>query len=141
MDRDPEVRRFLGGPLDAETHREEVLRNILRGRPEPHASWAIELRDQAGVLGLCGLSPSEETGHTQIGWRLQRAAWGNGIATEAARAVLMRALGPLGIRRVVALLHPDNTASIRVAEKIGMTQTGTAARAGVLQLVFSSEAT
>lgn len=98
MDGDPDVRRFLGGPLDAETHREEVLRN-LRGRPEPHASWAIELRGQAGMLGLCGLSASEETGHTQIGWRLQRAARGNGIATEVARAVLMRALGPRG--------HPD----------------------------------
>ena len=42
MDADPVVRKFIGGPLDAASHREEVRRNIVQGRPEPHASWAIE---------------------------------------------------------------------------------------------------
>jgi RimJ/RimL family protein N-acetyltransferase len=137
MDADPVVRRFIGGPLDPAPHRREVRRNIVEGRPEPHASWAIEWRDRPGLLGLCGLSRSEETGGaTQIGWRLLPSAWGRGVATEAAGAVLARALGPLGLRAVVALIHPGNRASVRVAEKIGMERVGVARHRGVPQLVY-----
>ena len=138
MDADPLVRRFIGGPLDPAAHREEVRRNIVGGRPEPHASWAVEWRDRPGLLGLCGLSPSAETGATQIGWRLLPHAWGRGVATEAAEAVLARALGPLGLAAVVALIHPDNLASIRVAEKVGMARVGVARFRGVTQLVYRS---
>jgi RimJ/RimL family protein N-acetyltransferase len=136
MDTDPVVRWFIGGPLDPAAHGEEVRRNIVEGRPEPHASWAVEWRDRPGLLGLCGLSPSPETGSTQIGWRLLPQAWGRGVATEAAGAVLARAFGPLGLATVVALIHPDNRASIRVAEKIGMARVGVAPFRGVLQVVY-----
>ena len=136
LDAAPAVRRFIGGPLEPAAHREEVRRRIAEGRPEPHASWAIEWRDRPGLLGLCGLSPSEETGLTQIGWRLLTSAWGRGVATEAARAVLARALGPLGLPAVVALIHPGNRASIGVAEKIGMEQAGMVPYRGVPQLLY-----
>ena len=136
LDADPAVRAFIGGPPDPEAHRAEVARNIALGRPEPHASWAIEWRGAPGLLGLCGLSLWEETSITQIGWRLRRTAWGHGVATEAAGAVLARALGPLGLRVVVALIHPDNTASIRVAEKIGMLPCGGAQYRGTPQLLY-----
>jgi RimJ/RimL family protein N-acetyltransferase len=140
MDADPAVRRFIGGPLDPVPHREEVRRNIVEGRPEPHASWAVEWWDRPGLLGLCGLSPAGEAGGgTQIGWRLLRSAWGQGVATEAAQAVLARALGPLGLHAVVALVHSDNRASIRVAEKIGMVRAGTADSRGVPQLLYRAE--
>jgi RimJ/RimL family protein N-acetyltransferase len=116
-----------------------VRRNIVGGRPEPHASWAIEWRDRPGLLGLCGLSPSAETGSTQIGWRLLPHAWGCGVATEAAGAVLARALGPLSLPVVTALIHPGNAASIRVAEKVGMARVGVARYRGVPQLLYRAE--
>jgi len=141
MDADPTVRRFIGGPLDPARHGEEVRRRIVEGRPEPHASWAVEWLDRPGLLGLCGLSPSEEAGLTQIGWRLLPSAWGQGVATEAARAVLARALGPLGLPAVVALIYPENRASIRVAEKAGMARAGTARFKGVPQLLFQAART
>jgi RimJ/RimL family protein N-acetyltransferase len=131
LDADPAVRAFIGGPPDPEAHRAEVARNIALGRPEPHASWAVEWRGTPGLLGLCSLSPWEETGLMQISWRLHRAVWGRGVATEAAGTVLARALGPLGLRAVVALIHPDNAASIRVAEKIGMAWCGGARYRGI----------
>ena len=133
------MRRFIGGPLDPTAHREEVRRHIVQGRPEPHASWAIEWRDRPGLLGLCGLSPCEETGSTQIGWRLLPFAWGQGVATEAARAVLARALGPLGLWEVVTLIHPDNHASLRVAAKVGMTRAGVVRYRGTLQLLYRAQ--
>ncbi len=140
MDADPAVRRFIGGPLDPARHREDVRRRIVEGRPEPHAAWAVEWRNRPGLLGLCGLSPwEEEPGPTLIGWRLLPSAWGRGVATEAARAVLARAFGPLGLRAVVALIHPDNLASIRVAEKAGMTRAGAAQHWGAPQLLYRAE--
>jgi RimJ/RimL family protein N-acetyltransferase len=141
MDADPAVRRFIGGPLDPVPHREEVRRNIVEGRPEPHASRVVEWRDRPGLLGLCGLSPASEAGSTQIGWRLLPSAWGQGVATEAALVVLARALGPLGLSAVVALVHPDNRASIRVTEKIDMTRAGTTEFRGVPQLLYRAERT
>jgi RimJ/RimL family protein N-acetyltransferase len=139
MDADPTVRQFIGGPLDRATHREEVRRRIVEGRPEPHASWAIEWRDHPGFVGLCHLSHSDEAGLTQIGWRLHPSAWGQGVATEAARAVLTRALGPIGFSAIVALIAPENRASIRVAEKIGMTQAGVVPYRNVLLAVYRAE--
>jgi RimJ/RimL family protein N-acetyltransferase len=139
MDADPTVRQFIGGPLDRATHREEMRRRIVEGRPEPHASWAIEWRDRPGLAGLCHLSHSEETGLTQIGWRLHPSAWGQGVATEAARAVLARALGPIGLPAIVALIDPENRASIRVAEKIGMMQAGVVPYRGVLLTIYRAE--
>jgi RimJ/RimL family protein N-acetyltransferase len=139
MDADPAVRRFIGGPSGPAAHGEEVRRNIVGGRPEPHASWAVEWRDRPGLLGLCGLSPSAETDSTQIGWRLLPHAWKCSVATEAAGAVLARALGPLGLAAVVALIHPDNRASIRVAEKIGMVRVGVARYRDVPQLIYRAE--
>jgi RimJ/RimL family protein N-acetyltransferase len=139
MDADLLVRKYIGGPPDPVSHRDGVRRNIVQGRPEPHASWAIEWRTASGLLGLCGLSLSQETGLTQIGWRLRSCVWGQGVATEAARAVLAHALGPLGLPVVVALIHPDNRASIRVAEKIGMTQCGVGRFRDAPQLVYRAE--
>jgi RimJ/RimL family protein N-acetyltransferase len=139
MDADPTVRQFIGGPLDRDTHREEVRRRIVEGRPEPHASWAVEWRDHPGFIGLCHLSHSEEAGLTQIGWRLHPSAWGQGVATEAARAVLERAFGPIGLPTIVALIAPENRASIRVAEKIGMTQAGMVPYRNVLLTVYRAE--
>jgi len=56
----------------------------------------------------------------EIGWRLIRAAWGRGYAAEAAVAVLRHGLDTVGLERVVADIDPDNTRSIRVADKIGL---------------------
>jgi RimJ/RimL family protein N-acetyltransferase len=101
-----------------------VRRRIVERHPEPHASWAVEWRDPPGFIGLCHLGHSEEAELTQIGWRLHPSAWGQSVATEAARAVVVRALGPIGLPEIVALIAPENRTSMRVAEKIGMTQVG-----------------
>ena len=56
----------------------------------------------------------------EIGYRLARAHWGRGLATEAARAVRDYAFDTLRLPRLIALIDPANTASIRVAEKLAM---------------------
>ena len=139
MDTDPEVRRFMGGPLDPEIHRNGVTANIIAAPPR-HWAWAIEWKDSVGFLGMCLLRPLEGTDFICIGWRLLRQHWGQGIATEAARAVLAHALHVLGIDPVVAIVDPRNLASIRVAEKIGLRQVGTAYHYGTVQIFFRLDA-
>jgi [ribosomal protein S5]-alanine N-acetyltransferase len=85
--------------------------------------YAVVERAHSAVLGYCGLfrfDAIEGVPEIEIGYRLARAAWGRGVATEAALAVRDYAFDVLGLRRVVALIDPANTASLRVAQKLGM---------------------
>jgi RimJ/RimL family protein N-acetyltransferase len=76
------------------------------------------------VAGFTGLQPWPQpwgpAGETEIGWRLGRRFWGSGSATAAAREALDRARAG-GLPHVVALVHADNTPSIAVARKVGLT--------------------
>jgi RimJ/RimL family protein N-acetyltransferase len=60
----------------------------------------------------------------EVVYELERDAWGHGVATEVGRACLEVAFGPLGLKRVVALSYPENAPSVRVMQKIGMTDDG-----------------
>jgi len=60
----------------------------------------------------------------EVAYRLARSAWGQGIATEAAGALVAHALGPLGLVRVVAVTYPENRASQRVLDKLGFERRG-----------------
>jgi RimJ/RimL family protein N-acetyltransferase len=84
--------------------------------------YAVCRREDGRLLGDCGLVVQTVEGHAlvEVGWHLERAAWGRGYATEAARAVLTFA-EELGVRRVYALIVPANERSRRVAQKLGMT--------------------
>jgi len=86
MEADPCVRRYIGGPLDPVSRRAELRSRILEGRAEPHASWAIEWNGRPGFLGICDLSLEEETGCSQIGWRLLRPNWRQGKRSSIARS-------------------------------------------------------
>jgi len=80
------------------------------------------LKDSDDAIGDCGLVHIEVDGamETDIGWHVLRAKWGQGYATEAACASRDFAFTQLGVGRLVAQIHPENFASRRVAEKIGM---------------------
>jgi RimJ/RimL family protein N-acetyltransferase len=83
-------------------------------------SWAIEERETRRFVGRVGLQfhrlwPDD----VELGWGVDPELWGRGYATEAAREALRHAFDALGFARVVSILHPENLASIRVAEKIG----------------------
>ncbi|WP_374441473.1 GNAT family N-acetyltransferase [Stella sp.] len=121
MDADPEVRRYLG-PVDPDEHRAHVTRRIVDRVPD---IWAVERRTAPGLIGLCSIAPRPDGKGKQINWRLARSAWGWGLATEAAAAVLRHALAdPAAYGPLVAIIHPDNAASIAVARRLGMQPVG-----------------
>lgn len=90
------------------------------------ACWLATERAEARVVGYVGISvptfypailPTVE-----VGWRFDPDAWGRGYATEGARAALDQSFGPLGLDRVCSLPQAENTASVRVADRLGMTR-------------------
>ena len=100
------------------------LERIFAGyREHAPSQFAVIGRAENKLIGYCGffrqtVDAIEEIG---IGYRIDPAHWGQGIATEAARAVRDHAFTEPGLERVISLIHPDNVASCRVVEKIGMT--------------------
>jgi RimJ/RimL family protein N-acetyltransferase len=123
MDRDPEVTRFVKGPWgDPIAHRRFVELRINRPYPPGLGYWSIWERSAPDTfVGWVLLIPDHGVGpEVEIGWRLARTAWGRGIATEAAKALLRHAFDTLGLARVVADISARNAASRAVAEKIGM---------------------
>ena len=93
-----------------------------------HRAWgfgpyAVVERLTWEVIGYCGLFHFPDVNgqpEVELGYRLARTAWGKGYATEAALAVRDYAFTTLGLKRLIAIIDPSNTASIRVAQKLGM---------------------
>jgi len=127
MDLDPRVHRYIFAKApDPDRHREQIRSRITSGWPSVGGVWAVEWRDQPGFLGWCGLFPLGHCGLIEIGYRYVPAAWGQGIASEAAAAVLDHGFRQLALDPIVAVTHPDNLASQRVLEKIGLRPAGEA---------------
>jgi RimJ/RimL family protein N-acetyltransferase len=125
---DPEVMRYIadGRPLDPAAS-DALLQRIAREWAERgHGLWAVEERSAPGrLLGFCGLAVPTFLPRVlpavEVGWRLSRDAWGRGLATEAAGAALAFGFERLGLAQILAVVHPDNARSLRVAAKLGMT--------------------
>ena len=88
--------------------------------------WAVEVRATGAFIGFTGLSePSFEAHFTpavEVGWRLAREAWGEGYATEAARASLTFGFEQIGLEQIVSFTSAENMRSRAVMERIGMTR-------------------
>ena len=126
LNADPEVRRWFGGMLtraESDAQAAQIQEHITT---HGFGLWAVEVPGTAPFIGFVGLKhvsfAAPFTPAVEIGWRLARAHWGQGYATEAARAALAPAFGPLGLPEVVSFAVPGNLASRRVMERIGMRQ-------------------
>ena len=124
MNADAEVRRYFPGVLDAELAGAEAGRCRDAIAQRGWGMWALELPGAFRFAGFVGLNvPHYDAPFVpavEIGWRLARAAWGRGFATEAAQAALDFAFDRLALDKVVALAVPTNAPSLRVMERLGM---------------------
>jgi [ribosomal protein S5]-alanine N-acetyltransferase len=118
----PEVRRFLfdGGIMSADEITEAIKESTRDFASAGYGLWLIQEKEQAGLVGTAGLRPLERFG-LEIFYSLAPGSWGRGYATEAARAVVEHALGPLGLPEVLAEVDEGNAASVAVVERLGMT--------------------
>lgn len=124
MNADPLVRQYFPNVLGGEQANAEAQRCRDAIAERGWGMWALEIPGVFDFAGFVGLSiPNYDAPWmpaVEIGWRLRPDAWGQGLATEAAQAALRFAFGPLALTEVVALTVPDNAASRRVMEKLGM---------------------
>jgi RimJ/RimL family protein N-acetyltransferase len=123
MDRDPAVTRFVIGPWsDPVAHRDFIRARTIGPYGRGLGYWTIGWRERPMVfLGWVLLIPVDGAGpEIEIGWRLCQAVWRQGIASEAAATVLDYAFVTLRLPEVIAEIHPDNAASRRVAERLGL---------------------
>jgi RimJ/RimL family protein N-acetyltransferase len=127
MDLDPQVHRYIfAEPPDPDHWRARTIAYITSGWPRVGGLRVVERQDQPGFLGWCGLFPLNHSGLIEIGYRYIPAAWGQGIASEAARTVLEHGFRQLALDPIVAVTHPDNRGSQRVLAKIGLRPAGEA---------------
>jgi RimJ/RimL family protein N-acetyltransferase len=122
---DPAMSAHLGADLSDRAAAEEMVRRRLAyGGPDGLGHWA--LLHGGRVAGLAHLRPSAELpgGLCEIGWYVGSAYAGAGLATEAARALIRYGLADLRLDAVWALVHVDNTASLRVAARLGLLDVG-----------------
>ena len=123
--RDPEIRKYFPeGTLTYEETKDE-LEWFLNGHPHyPQLGlWATILKETDQFIGRCGLLPWTIDGRqeVEVAYLLAKEVWGQGLATEAAQAIVHYAFEQLGYSRIIVLVDRENAASIRVATKIGMT--------------------
>jgi RimJ/RimL family protein N-acetyltransferase len=120
---DPEVVRYLSGTTSTREEVEgRIQRKMAHQAEHGFSTWTVEVTQTGEVIGDTGLQLLEQTGpEVEIGWRIARRHWGRGYATEAALAALVFGFEEIGLERIVAVAHPENVASIRVMEKIGLT--------------------
>ena len=124
MNADPEVRRYFPELLDAERASAEAGRCRDAIAQRGWGMWALEIPGEFQFAGFVGLHvphfDAPFVPAVEIGWRLARAAWGRGLATEAARAALDFAFDRLALAEVIAMAVPANAASRRVMDRLGM---------------------
>jgi RimJ/RimL family protein N-acetyltransferase len=124
MNADPEVMRFMMKLMTREESDAFVDRIeqyfVVRG----YGLWAVERKDNGQFIGYVGLWDAPAEVHfapaLEIGYRLAREQWGQGFATEAAKAVRDAALGPLGLENVLSFTAAINLPSRAVMERIGL---------------------
>ena len=125
---DPVVVQYVAyGPYTEEECRQDLAWHVAHQQaiPRHFFHFAIELQSEKRVIGWCGVQFARADHHeAELGYALHRRYWGQGYTTEAARAVTEYSFAKLGVHRVFGECRPENIGSIRVLQKLGMTQEG-----------------
>jgi [ribosomal protein S5]-alanine N-acetyltransferase len=118
---DPMATTYMGGPRDFDRVCQSIRDDVALPEQPTFDLWTVIERATGAVIGHCGLLDKEIEGHPEIElvYLIVPRLWRRGYATEASQAIKTYALTRLSRDRLVALVHPDNQPSARVAEKLG----------------------
>ncbi len=121
---DAEVTKYIGGPFSEEQVRQRLAREIATYETYAVQYWPLFLRASGEHVGCCGLRPYQPDEKIyEIGFHIRRQHWGQGYASEAARAVMTYAFGVLGANGLFAGHNPANETSRHLLTKLGFRYT------------------
>lgn len=121
--REPEaVNRYLGGPKMQNPEALAIRLNFYIDCYEKFGvgMCAMGLKETGELIGSSGLQPLEDTGEIEVGYNLAEEHWRKGYGFEAAMGWLTYGFESMGLDRIVAVCHPENTGSYKIMEKCGM---------------------
>ncbi len=118
----PELFRYMSNekPILWEQTKELIDSLIENWRRHRFGVWAVTYKKNQKLIGHCGLKFLENTKEVQMGYLLLKSYWGRGLGTEAAKATLKYGFEVAQLKTIVAIAKPENIASRRVMEKVGM---------------------
>jgi RimJ/RimL family protein N-acetyltransferase len=119
MAADDEVMRWVGGTMDRPTAWRHMATLVGHWTLRGFGRWALELRETGELVGHAGLWYPEGWPGIEVGWTLARGHWGQGYASEAARAALDWGWRELDATRIISVIEPANERSQAVARRIG----------------------
>ncbi len=131
-----EVRRYLGGPVPW-TRRFPRFIAYLRGAPDTGV-WVAQIKGPAGAVGLVELGPHVDGDDHELSFQFDPEFWGQGLAREAASAVMTHALTDRGLPRIIAETQRANEASCRLLRHLGMVELQRTERFGAEQVIFTT---
>jgi [ribosomal protein S5]-alanine N-acetyltransferase len=117
---DPKVTRFLpsrGVPLSRENTEKALMSFVEHWKNRGYGIWAIAKNASLEIVGYCGLRYLDELNEVEVLYGLSKAYWGKGIATQATKAAISYGFNVANLDRVIAMVLPDNQASIKVIQK------------------------
>jgi RimJ/RimL family protein N-acetyltransferase len=138
---DPDSMRYIGPgtPLSRADAWRSMAQSLGHWQLRGYGLWAVEEKRTGAFVGRIGLIYPEGWPALEVGWLIDRARWGHGLATEGGRAAMQFAFDRLGLQRISSVIRPQNAASIRVAEKLGMQPERTMQLNGLDVVIYSRD--
>ncbi len=123
---DPEIKRFIPPLLPTKEEEREFQKAYIESMYGffGYGFWLVSDRESGALMGRAGLSNRAGFEEQELGYLLAEKYRGRGIAAEVCRAIMSYAARVLGAERLNAFIHPENTVSVRFAEKLGFRDTG-----------------
>jgi RimJ/RimL family protein N-acetyltransferase len=135
---DPLAMKYFPAPWTRAQVVDGIERRLQREREDGFSLWTVVRKDTSDSIGDCGLMRQvlAEGPEVEVAYHFRRDQWGNGYATEAARACMKHGFENFGLQRLISLILPANVPSRRVAERNGLKVVRETIWADLLHLVY-----
>jgi len=134
---DPEVRRYLGGPVPWRRRLSTAWTFARATARQP--VWIVSMKGKKRPIAVVSLTLHKDGKDIELSYQMHPAAWGLGYGAEAAARVLAYARDDMALPRIIAETQSANAASRRLLEKLGMTRIETLTRFGAEQSLYATE--
>lgn len=118
--KNPEVSRYIGKGAKTKAETQTALINMIEHWRHGFGMWAVVHQASGKMIGRCGLCFLDNTPEIELGYALDQPFWNQGLATEASLASIKYGFEQVGLERIVAIARPENIASVRVMQKVGL---------------------